>query len=372
MGQNDGVDSTRPYVVIPAGGGGTRLWPVSRATRPKYLHALTGGSRSLLQETYDRLLPLTTPERFLVVTAATQAGAVREQLGDLDAEQVIGEPFGRDSCGAIGLAAAIIEQRDPGAVMGSFAADHVIRDRQRFVDTVRLAVRGAESGKLMTVGMTPTRPETGYGYVQCGQDTDVPGIRSVLRFQEKPPYDLAVSYVGSGDYLWNASVFVWRTDVFLAALERYSPAIFETLTTIARSWDTADRQRVLDERWPTLPKIAVEYAVMEPAAADGLVATVPGNFGWHDIGDFNTLGEILDAGDGAPVQIAGGDGGVLAYDSKGLVVYPGGGRLITAVGVENLVIVDTGDAVLVCSRDHAQDVKALTELLRDGGHVDRL
>jgi mannose-1-phosphate guanylyltransferase len=318
---------------------------------------------------------VTTPDRFLVVTGMAHTEAVHEHIPELDAEQIIGEPFGRDSCAAIGLAAAIIDRRDPGAVMGSFAADHLITDRERFIDTVRLAVRGAESGRLMTIGMTPTRVETGYGYVQCGPATDLPRVRSVLRFQEKPPYDLAAEYVRSGDYLWNASVFVWRTDVFLAALEEYSPAIHASLTRIAESWDSPNRQRVLDEVWPTLPKIAVEYAVMEPAAADGKVATVPGDFGWHDIGDFNVLGEIMDTGDGTPVEIPGGGddrGTVLAYDSKGLVVFPGGGRLVTAVGVENLVIVDTGDAVLVCGRDRAQDVKALTELLRDSGHLDRL
>jgi mannose-1-phosphate guanylyltransferase len=367
------VDSTRPYVVIPAGGGGTRLWPVSRAARPKYLHALTGGDRSLLQATYDRLIPMTAADRVLVVTGAAHVTAVGEQLPELGAEQIIAEPFGRDSCAAIGLAAAIIERRDPGAVMASFAADHLIGDQQRFVETVRLAVRGAEAGKLMTIGMTPTRVETGYGYVQCGPETDLPGVRAVLRFREKPPYEAAAEYVASGDYLWNASVFVWRTDVFLAALKQHSPDIHESLSTIADSWDTPDRKRVLDEIWPTLPKIAVEYAVMEPAAADGMVATVPGDFGWHDIGDFHTLGEILDDGTAAPVEIGGGDrGSVVVHDSKGLVVYPGGGRLIAAVGVENLVIVDTGDAVLVCNRDRAQDVKALTELLRESGHTEAL
>jgi mannose-1-phosphate guanylyltransferase len=366
------VDITRPYVVIPAGGGGTRLWPVSRAARPKYLHALTGSNRSLLQETYDRLIPITTADRFLIVTGDAHVQAVHEQVPELDVEQIVGEPFGRDSCAAIGLAAAIINHRDPGTVMGSFAADHLIRNHESFLETVRIAVRGAESGLLMTVGMTPTRVETGYGYVQCGPQTDLDGVRTVLRFQEKPPYELAAEYVSSGDYLWNASVFVWRTDVFLDALAQYSPAIHASLTAIASTWDTPGRQEALAEIWPTLPKIAIEYAVMEPAAADGKVATVPGSFGWHDIGDFNALGEILGNGTVTPVEIAGGDGAVLAYDSKGLVVFPGGGRLITAVGVENLVIVDTGDAVLVCNRDRAQDVKALTELLRDSGHIDRL
>lgn len=367
------VDSTRPYVVIPAGGGGTRLWPISRAARPKFLHALSGNSRTLLQDTYDRLIPLTTADRFLVITGIAHVHGVAEQLSALSKEQIVAEPFGRESCGAIGLAAAIIEQRDPGAVMASFAADHVTNDRERFLQTVRLALRGAEAGQLMTVGMTPTRVETGYGYVQCGPETELAGIRRVLAFREKPPYDIAAKYVESGDYLWNASVFCWRTDVFLAALEQYSPEIHARLTAIARSWDTPDRERVMAEVWPALPRVAVEYAVMEPAAADGKVATVPGDFGWHDIGDFHVLGDILSAGGSDPVEIATGPGGtVVAHDSKGLVVHAGSGRLVAAVGVENLVIVDTGDALLVCNRDRAQDVKALTELLRERGLTELL
>jgi mannose-1-phosphate guanylyltransferase len=362
------VDSTRPYVVIPAGGVGTRLWPVSRARRPKFLHTLSGGHRSLLQATYDRLIPLTEPGRVIVVTGAAHSDAVAQQLPELNGNQIVAEPSGRDSCAAIGLAAAIIERRDPGAVMASFAADHLIRDLDRFSETVRTAVSGAKAGFLMTIGMTPTRPETGYGYVRCGAPTEVPGVRQVLRFEEKPPYELAAEYVSSGEYLWNASVFVWRTDAFLQALAQYSPDIHGKLTRIAAAWDSPNRDTVLDEVWPTVPRIAIEYAVMEPAAADGKVATVPGDFGWHDIGDFHTLGEILDDGARGPVVIPSENPGeVVARDTKGLVVLPGGGRLVAAVGVENLVIVDTGDAVLVCSRDRAQEVKALTDQLREAG-----
>lgn len=366
------MDSTQdagfPYVVIPAGGGGTRLWPVSRAARPKYLHALTGDGRSLLQQTHDRLAPLTSPDRFLVVTGTAHTDAVHEQLPGLGLDQIVAEPFGRDSCAAIGLAAAIIEARDPGSVMGSFAADHYILDEPRFAETVQLAVSGARAGLLMTVGMNPTRPETGYGYVQCGPPTELPGVRSVLRFREKPPHEVAAEYVESGDYLWNASVFVWRTDVFLAALQRYSPQIHASLTLIAKAWDTPNRAAVLAEVWPTLPKLAVEYAVMEPAAADGLVATVRGDFGWHDVGDFNALGEILPAdGNSGVVVVPGGNSEVHTMDSRDLVVLAGGGRPVTAVGVRNLIIVDTGDAVLVCDRGQAQDVKALTDQLRERG-----
>jgi mannose-1-phosphate guanylyltransferase len=215
--------------------------------------------------------------------------------------------------------------------------------------------------------MTPTRPETGYGYVQCGPETELAGVRSVLRFQEKPPLELAREYVSSGDYLWNASVFVWRTDVFLTALRQYSPEVYANLQLIAKAWDTPERDAVLAEVWPTLPRLAVEYAVMEPAAADGLVGTVPGDFGWHDIGDFNALGDILPADESNLAVVPGGDGQVRTLDSSGLVVFAGGGRPITAVGVRDLVIVDTGDAVLVCDRERAQDVKALTDVLRANG-----
>lgn len=358
-------------MVVPAGGSGTRLWPLSRATDPKFLHPLTGTERSLLQATYDRLVPLASADRVHVVTGTAHAAAVARQLPEVPERNILVEPLARDSCAAIALAAAVIEQRSPGAVMASFAADHLIADVDAFSQTVMEAAVGAAQGKLMTIGIAPTRPETGYGYLQCSATAELGVQQPVLEFKEKPALDVATEYVSSGRYLWNASMFVWRTDVFLRELQQRSPEVYAPVTEIARAWDTDDRAAVLGELWPTIPKVAVEYAVMEPAAADGLVSTVPGDFGWSDIGDFETLGELLSTEvDGTRVVNTPGRGVVVSVDSEGVVAVPASGRLVAALGVRDLIVVDTPDAVLVCRRDRAQDIKRLTEILRDTGRTE--
>ncbi|TCO65661.1 mannose-1-phosphate guanylyltransferase [Actinocrispum wychmicini] len=357
-------------MVVPAGGSGTRLWPLSRATNPKFLHPLTGTERSLLQATYDRLVPLASPDRVHVVTGTAHSAAVARQLPDLPGRNILVEPLARDSCAAIALAAAVIQQRSPGAVMASFAADHLIKDTDAFARTVAEAAAGAQRGELMTIGITPTRPETGYGYLRCSETAELGVRQQVLELKEKPTLPVAQEYVGSGRYLWNASMFVWRTDVFLRELEKRRPDVFEPVTKIAEAWDTEDRDDVVGTLWAGIPKVAVEYAVMEPAAAEGLVATVPGDFGWSDIGDFETLGELLATEvDGARVVDTPGGGVVVSVDTQDVVVVPAGGRLVATLGVRDLIVVDTPDAVLVCQRERAQDIKRLTEILRDSGRT---
>jgi mannose-1-phosphate guanylyltransferase len=355
------------YAVIPAGGSGTRLWPLSRAAHPKFLHPLTGSAASLLQATVERLAPLTTPERTLVVTGAAHVAAVARQLTGLPEENILVEPSPRDSCAAIALAAAVIAERDPDAVMGAFAADHLIGDPERWVDTVRQAVRGAEQGLLMTVGITPTRPETGYGYLETGEPAGDGPLRPVTEFKEKPAAEVAEAYVSSGRHLWNASMFVWRVGVFLDELARQQPELHAGVTAIAAAWGTPEQDDVLGTVWPTLPKISVDYAVMEGAATAGRVATVPGAFGWNDVGDFHTLGDMLPADPAGNVVLGAAKPGVLLRDSSRLVVVPQSGRLVAVLGVHDLIVVDTPDAVLVCPRDRAQDVKKLVDELKERG-----
>ncbi|WP_258904808.1 mannose-1-phosphate guanylyltransferase [Actinokineospora sp. UTMC 2448] len=358
------------HVVVPAGGSGTRLWPLSRAGHPKFLHPLTGTDRSLLQATFDRLAPIAAPERLYVVTGTAHAAAVSRQLPALPERNILVEPLARDSCAAIALAAAVIERRSPGGVMASFAADHLIADTEEFAHTVGRAVDGARDGLLMTIGITPTRPETGYGYLRCSEQARRSVIQRVLEFKEKPALDVATRYVESGSYLWNASMFVWRTDVFLDQLRARRPDVAAPIDAIAAAWDTDAQDAVLGELWPTIPKVAVEYAVMEPAAEEGLVATVPGDFGWSDIGDFDTLGDLLGEDvDGA--SVVGDTARVVAVDSARTVIVPSD-RLVATLGVEDVIVVDTEDAVLVCRRDRAQDIKRLTELLRARGDSDFL
>jgi mannose-1-phosphate guanylyltransferase len=360
------------YAVIPAGGSGTRLWPLSRAGHPKFLHPLTGTDASLLQATVSRLEPLSAPDHVYVVTGVAHAAAVSRQLAGVPEENILVEPSPRDSCAAIALAAAVIARRDPEAIMGSFAADHLIADRDRFIAVIRQAMEGARQGLLMTLGITPTRPETGYGYVQCGGPVADGAVLAVEEFKEKPSYDVAETYVKSGNYLWNAGMFVWRVDVFLAELSRQQPQLAAGVSRIAQAWDTATREEVIGEVWPTLPRISVDYAVMEGAATVGRVGTVPGDFGWNDVGDFHTLGEVLAADTAGNVVVGKHTDekpGVLLRETENLVVVPNSGRLVAALGVRDLIVVDTPDVVLVCPRDRAQEVKNIVDELKDKGDL---
>jgi mannose-1-phosphate guanylyltransferase len=360
------------YAVIPAGGSGTRLWPLSRAGHPKFLHPLTGTDASLLQATVHRLEPLTAPDHVFVVTGLAHAAAVSRQLAGVPEQNILVEPSPRDSCAAIALAAAVIARRDPEAIMGSFAADHLIANSDTFIQVIREAMTGAAQGLLMTLGITPTRAETGYGYVQCGGPLGAGAVLAVEEFKEKPSYEVAETYVKSGNYLWNAGMFVWRVDVFLAELARQQPQLAAGISRIAQAWDSPAREEVIGEVWPTLPRISVDYAVMEGAATVGRVGIVPGDFGWNDVGDFHTLGEVL-AADQAGNVVVGKEAlakpGVLLRETENLVVVPNSGRLVAALGIRDLIIVDTPDAVLVCPRDRAQEVKNIVDELKEIGEL---
>jgi mannose-1-phosphate guanylyltransferase len=354
------------WAVVPAGGAGTRLWPLSRSGSPKFLHDLTGSGRSLLQETADRLGPL-VEHRLLVVTGARHRDAVLAQLPDLPPSGLIGEPSPRDSMAAIGYAAAVLEREDPDAVMGSFAADHVVRHVEAFGSAVRLAAEVARDDWLVTIGIEPSYPATAFGYVRQGDALSAyDGAFVVREFVEKPRPDVAAAYVASGDYRWNAGMFVVRPAVLLDLLARWHPDLAASLRGLA-----AERA-LLDEVWPTLTAITIDHAVAEPASAEGRVATVPADLGWDDIGDFHSLATVL--GQGRPdddVVVLGDPESVLAEASSGLVV-PGGGRLVALVGVDDVVVVDTADALLVTTRDRAQDLKALVDRIRDGGRDELL
>ena len=351
------------WAVIPAGGAGTRLWPLSRRSSPKFLHDLTGSGRSLLQGTYDRLEPL-VDDRFLVVTGRAHRDAVWDQLPDVGDDAVVAEPSARDSMAAIGLAAALLENEHPDVVMGSFAADHVIADPERFGDAVRTAVAAARDDWLVTIGIDPTFPSSAFGYIHLGDDLPGhAGVCAVREFVEKPSPEVARDYLATGSYRWNAGMFVVRPRVLLELLAESDPDFAATLREIV-----AEPSR-LEELWPTLPKFALDHAVAEPAAAAGRVVTVPASFGWDDIGDFDSLATILRASvadeesDGTGVTVLGELDLVQAIDSTGLVV-PAGGKTIAVVGMDDVVVIDTPDALLVTTLANSQQVKDVVAALK--------
>lgn len=353
------------YAVVPAGGNGTRLWPLSRSSSPKFLHPLGGGELSLLQATLDRVSPLATADHTYVVTGSSHAVSVARQLPHLSSDHIIVEPSPRDSAPAIALAAALIHRRDPGAIMGSFAADHRVADTHAFLAAVRTAIDVASGGALVTIGLTPDRPETGYGYIRRSQPLGNGGFR-VAEFTEKPELATAQEYLATGEYLWNAGMFVWRVAAVMAELERQQPELAKGISEIVQHWDDANRDEIVSQIWPTLPKTSIDYAVMEGAAAAGLVATVPADIGWHDVGDWDTLGSILGSDESGNTVINPASNPVYTVDTGDCVVVPSSGRAVALLGMRDVVVVDTDDAVLVAARNRAQEVKKLVDQLPVG------
>jgi mannose-1-phosphate guanylyltransferase len=271
------------YVVIPAGGAGTRLWPLSREEHPKFLLDLTLKGRSLIQATWDRLLPLSSVHRTTVVAGPGHVKSIHEQLPDLLPHNLFCEPGPKESMAAIGLAAAVLAKRDPNAIIGSFAADHMISGDDAFLSAVAEAVEVAKKDYLVTIGIAPSHPSTGFGYIRLGDRLGVkqaPNARLVSSFKEKPDARTAAAYIGTGNYRWNAGMFVTRATVLMDLLRDYKPELHDGLQKIASVWMDEEKRRVtLAEVWPTLEKIAIDHAVAEPAAAEGKVAVVPATFG---------------------------------------------------------------------------------------------
>lgn len=365
----------RFYSVIPAGGIGSRLWPLSRADAPKFLHDLTGSGQTLLRDTWDRLAPISGEQRIMVVTGRAHRAAVEAQLPALADANVVLESEPRDSTAAIGLAAAILEHREPGVVIGSFAADHVIRNHPLFAATVKEAVIAADAGYITTIGIKPTEPAVGFGYIHSGDELAVNGAPSALAvssFVEKPDLATAEGYLASGDYLWNAGMFIARADLLLEEIGRSKPALLAGLLELAEAWDDpATRGPAVDRIWPNLEKIAIDYAVAEPAAAAGRLAVIPGYFDWDDVGDFASLSKLNSGGRTTDLAILGENARVLADASSGIVVSQTE-RVISLIGVKDIVIVDTPDALLVTTTDNAQRVKSVVDALKVTGSTDVL
>lgn len=350
------------HVAILAGGSGTRLWPLSRSNRPKQLLSLIG-ERSLIQATVDRVLPLIPAERILVVTEASHADDLRRQLPEIPAENVLVEPARRGTAAAVGLAATVIAHRDAGGVMASLHSDAAVLDAAAFRQSLAAAFAVAASdGWLVTLGIRPSSPHTGMGYIEVGPSIGTFGgcaAHRALRFVEKPDFATAEDFIRAG-YVWNPGMFIWRVAVILDEFARLLPDIHGPLMEIQTALGTPREAAVLQESYARMPVQTIDYGIMERAER---VATIPADFGWSDVGSWGEL--LLIAPKDADGNVVRGDH--VGADTRRTLVY-GSDRPIFTLGVEDLVVVDTPDVLLICHRDRAEQVKQLVEQLQRDPH----
>ncbi len=346
------------YPVILAGGSGTRLWPRSRRNNPKQFLRFNS-PRTLVQETYARLASLVPSDHIYVVTNQRFVPRILEQLPDVPPANVLGEPEGRNTAPAIGWASALIRRRDPQAVTALLPADHIITRVDEFRRVMRAAVAIAREGRIVTLGIAPTEPATGYGYIERGERLgEYEGFQvfRLVRFTEKPDRETAEHFLKTGRYSWNSGMFIWQAGRLLAEIQAHMPDLYAGLNRILEAWDTPERDRVLREVWPTLPNTSVDYGVMEHVT-DG--AVIPVDIGWNDVGSWEAVYQEYDK-DAAGNAV---EGETLLVDTRESLVLSDG-RLLAVMGMSGLIVVETEDAILICPRDRAQDVRKVVEELK--------
>lgn len=344
------------FGVIMAGGSGTRFWPLSRASRPKQLLPLAGGDTSLLRATAERLQSVVPAERILVVTSEALAEQTRAALPDVPAENVLAEPMGRNTAPCVGWAAAHVARQDPEAVMAILPADHYIGDEAGYQRVLEQAIEAARGGDLVTVGIRPTRAETGYGYIELG-DEESAGVHRARRFVEKPNTQRAEQFLASGNFLWNSGMFFFRADSVLGAIRSHLPGLSELLERYDQAALAGDEMTVVKETYQDMPNVSIDHGVMEKAER---VSVIPGDFGWSDLGSWTSAWELADRDeDGNALQ-----GAVITVDAKNSYVRAPEGKLVALIGMDDVVVVDTEDALLVVPRERAQDVRAVVDVLK--------
>ena len=356
---------TNFYPVILAGGRGTRFWPLSRKRRAKQLLALDG-KHTMIQQTVSRLLPLASPDRFWVITNDDLRGAIARQLPRLPKRQIIAEPDGRNTAPAIGLAAFILLRIDPKAVIGMFPSDHVIGDEKRYREVLKKGANLASAGEnIVVLGIRPTRPETGYGYIEAGSPFEGEALR-VRRFTEKPDVQRAAEFVSAGNYFWNSGMFLWSATTLAHALSEQLPNTANLLEEIAAAFGTKKFETTFRRLYPKCESISVDYAVLEPRSAKGERASnifcLPADFGWNDLGSWTALHEHHAAksnpADGNLISA----NGTFKLNARGNYIHAPG-KFVAAVGVTDLVVVETDDALLITTRQGAQDVGKVVKYL---------
>jgi mannose-1-phosphate guanylyltransferase len=359
--------------IILAGGSGTRFWPRSRKARAKQVLALDG-ERTMIQRTLDRLLPLAPAQDAWIITNNLLSSTICIQLDEVPPDQVLCEPAARNTAPAAGLAAFLLEESSPNAVLGVFPADHVIGNEQQFIATVQRGIALAAAGEnIVVLGIVPTRAETGYGYIETGSTLE-PGIMSVRRFTEKPNQEKAEEFVAAGNYYWNSGIFLWTARTLANAMREHLPETSPLLEKIAAAWETPNFKSIFNDLYPQCENISVDYAVLEPRSAKGEhrsnLFCLPADFGWNDLGSWAALYEHqLALQPNVPAANIAEAADSLAIEAHGNYVYSPE-KFVALVGVKDLVVVDTGDALLISSRTHSQDVGKIVKQLVSQGKTD--
>ena len=351
------------YGVIMAGGGGTRFWPLSRKQTPKQLLNLSGKD-IMVNEAIDRLCRVADKRDIFIVTNSAQKDKMLSSVGGRVAEDhILSEAAARNTAACIGYAAEEIVHKYGDGIMVITPSDAYIKDEKMFAEVLKTAICAAEStDKLVTVGITPTFPATGYGYIQYAESAQ--SAKTVIRFVEKPDEQTAKKYIASGDFVWNSGMFVWKASTILNKFAQLLPEVYARLEDIAAAFGKREEKALIDKIYPTIPSISVDYGIMEKCND---ILVVPGEFGWNDVGSWDTFNVLHKEDEKGNIAI----GDVLNVDTTNTTVYSGG-KLIATVGVDNLVIVQTPDAVLVCAKDKAQDVKKIVDELKLRGREDLL
>lgn len=348
------VAESKAFAVVMAGGSGTRLWPLSTKERPKQFLALN--KRSLIQETVARLAPLFSYEGIYIVTVREQRALIREHLPGIPSGNVIEEPLPRNTAPCIGLVAILLKQIDPAAVMVALPADHFIENEERFRQALTLGMKVAQDGYLVTLGIIPNRPATGYGYIKIDSGQGIISSLGVLsachveRFVEKPSLERAKDFLDTGEYYWNSGIFIWKVERILEEIARHMPELFRGLKEIEAHWRMPELDRVISEIYSELEAISIDHGVLERA---GKLALIPVEMGWSDLGDWNSLSSVFRKDKGGNVIRAKHVG----IDLKDSIIFSSQDKLIATIGLENVVIVDTPEALLVMDRTRAQEVK---------------
>lgn len=361
------MSSTDVFAVIMAGGSGTRFWPMSRNARPKQLVRIIGDD-TMIQATVARLQPLITPDRVLVITTAALAEETRKQLPMLKPEHVIAEPVGRDTAACVALAALVVEKMSPGATMILLPADQVIKPADQFQKALAAGVEVARAGNLVTYGITPRFAATGYGYIKLAQRLgDVQGVtvNKVLGFVEKPDESTAKKYLSDGGYRWNSGIFTWNSDVVLDGLETHCTWLTDALRPVADAWGTPNFAKVLNDVYQPLKKISIDYALMEKATN---ICVVTADFQWDDVGSWDSLYDHLPKDANGVIT----QGDVLTQNCRDSLIVSQTKQVVTAIGVDNLSVVVTADAILLVPKGRSQQVKNVVDALKAKGRGELL